>query len=176
MENRSGGFSLVEILVAISLIITSTTVVVAILTSAFRASSKTTSADVVRQNGNNAINRVSRMIQYSDGFNGVSNDGTTYILTCPTTPTRYNFVKVTSVGQPRVVSCSDSGVAIDSVSLLSSAVRITPGSCILTCSQDSAAISPVIGISFDLQLGNATVSEKTARINFATSVKMRNFE
>lgn len=176
MKNKSLGFSLVEILVAISLIITSTTVVVAILTSAFRASSKTTSADVVRQSGSNAINRVSRMIQYSDGFNGVSNDGSTYILTCPTTPTRYNFVRITSAGQSRIVSCADSGIAIDSDSLLGSNVRITPGTCVLTCSQDSATISPVIGISFDLQLSYATVSEKTARINFATSVKMRNFE
>ena len=71
MKKLQKGFSLIEILVGIAIIITATTVVLSIIVSTFRISNKTTTNSVIRQNGNYSINQVSRMLQFADSFNGI---------------------------------------------------------------------------------------------------------
>lgn len=181
---RHLGFSLIEILVATSIIITTTTIVVAILASSFRTSSKTTSLDIVRQNGNSAISQVGRMIQFAESFEGVSDQkiDSSFVKSCPVPGApdiRFNFLKISSAGTEKTLSCSDEGLTIDDESLFdSNRVTVVTGTCSLTCTQDSQDVSPVIGLSFDLTYGtdpNPTgLTEKRAQIRFSTSVKMRN--
>lgn len=181
---RQLGFSLIEILVATSIIITTTTIVVAILASSFRTSSKTTSLDIVRQNGNGAISQVGRMIQFAESFEGVSEQEipSSFVKSCPVPGSpdiRFNFLKIVSGGTEKMLSCSDEGFTIDGESLFdSNRVTVVTGTCSLTCTQDSPDVSPVIGLGFDLTFGTdpnpTSLTEKRAEIHFSTSVKMRN--
>ncbi len=176
---NSRGFTLIELLVGIAIIITSATAVVILLSSSFRLSNKTTSLEAVRQSGNNAINQMQRTIQFADGFVGVSNDNVTYVTSC-TTPSTNSYIKVLSGTTTKTFSCIDTGpnigIKLDGVDLVDiTKVDIVPGSCEFTCSQDSSAIAPVIGIRFSLFLKTSnSLPEKNATLDFSTSAKMRN--
>lgn len=177
------GFTLVEILVGISIIITASTIVIAILVSSFRTSSKTTSGDIVRQNGNNAITLLSKKIQFADGFGGVSLvlDPTKYITSCVALGSQsYNYLKILTGNEEKIISCDDTkGILIDDKPLFDQKrVSLVPGSCKFTCSQKDLKNTPVIGINFSLKSGMSSASnalpEKNTTIDFKTSIKMRN--
>lgn len=172
------GFSLVEVLIAIAIIITSTTVVLAILTSSFRTSNKSTSLEIVRQNGTNALNQITKTVSYADSFVEAGS-----VSTCPLSPAgSYKTIEVNVQEQGKLVkktiSCSDTDLRIrdnlSDESLLSTQVKMEPGSCNFTCAQDNEAVSPVIGVSFTLSTGAGSTPEKKASLNFSTSIKMRN--
>lgn len=179
------GFTLIEILVGISIIITASTIVIAILVSSFRTSSKTTASDIVRQNGNNAITQLSKMIQFANEFGGVrvGPDPAQFIQSCTTLTqqsTDYYYVKIHIGNEDKIISCDDtSGILIDGKPLFDQKrVSLVSDSCKFTCSQKNSQETPVIGISFSLTSGavgsSSTLAEKNTVINFKTSVKMRN--
>ncbi len=171
------GFSLIEILVAIALVVSVSTIVIAIITSAFRASNKTTSIEIIRQNGNSAMGKITRLIKFADNFAGVSDDGDVFVPSCDTEIT-YQHIRVKSGGIDKTVSCSDSNISIDGTPVINTGkVRVVGGSCFITCIQDIENIPPIVGINFDLSLADssqATLPEGSAIVSFSTSVKMRN--
>jgi len=187
-KDLSKGFSLIELLVGISIIITATTVVLAIIVSSFRISSKNTSNEVVRQSGNNAMSQLSRRIQFADSFVGVSNNSafSGAITICEVSPrsidgieaplTPYKYVRVTYNEVSTTFACEDNELKLNNVSMTNSPNISAPSSsCYFTCTQDSTAVAPVIGVNYDLQRGDGTgVSEKNAKMNFSTKIKMRN--
>ena len=179
------GFTLIEILVAMAIIITSTTIVVAILVSSFRGNSKANISEEVRQNGNSAITRMSRVLQFADSFQGASVNGSNYDPNCTNSGgIAYKYIKVTSNRQVKTLSCQDSSGNPDVLIIDSSGqssfidktrVKINPtDSCKFTCLQDNTSVAPVIGISFSLSDAGGSVPEKKASISFSTSVRMRN--
>lgn len=175
------GFSLIELLVGIAIIITATTVVLSIIVSTFRISSKSTSNSVVRQNGNYAVSQISRTLQFAEVFEGAGNlkaDGLVhYDSVCPDSGiNEYHYLKVAYGGIDKEISCTDSGVKINNASSIdSNKLTVVPGTCKFTCTQENSALGPIIGINFDLVLGGTgAVPEKSARVNFSTTVKMRN--
>lgn len=169
---KSFGFSLIEILVAISIIITASTVVVAILFSSFRGISKSAVTEEVRQNGNRAISQMSRTIQFAENFLGASVDGAAY-QSCVGGVGAYQFIKVRSGGGDVILSCNN--LTVDGTSLIDTTrVKVVGGSCSFSCTQGSDIDSPIIGITFQLSQKSATVLEKSQTIPFSTTVKMRN--
>lgn len=169
---RRSGFTLIELLVATAIFITATTIVVAILTSSFRGINKANISEDVRQNGNSAISRISRLIQFAEGFQESSMDGVIYTSACVQGVT-YQAIRIKSGGQIKTFSCQN--LSVDAIPLIDTAkVKVVAGSCKFTCSQDRTNVSPVIGISFSLSEAAASVPEKSASISFSTTVKMRN--
>ena len=77
-------FTLIELLVVILVIFSVGTLITSVLFSALRGANKTNTIDLVRRNGNSAITQMSRMIRYSQSFDGVSIDGTpgSYTTSC----------------------------------------------------------------------------------------------
>ena len=172
-QSKRAGFTLIEILVSISIVITTTTIIVAILTSSFRGISKSNISEDVRQNGNNAISRMSRLIQYAQGFRGASTDDADYEPSCLLGEGKnYQYIKVLSAGQEVKLSCNNLSVGTSPLIDITK-VRVVAGTCSFTCTQASDA-SPIIGISFDLSEASASVPEKSKTIHFSTTVKMRN--
>ncbi len=168
----SFGFTLIELLVATALIITATTIVVAILTSSLRGVNKTTISEEVRQNGNSAIGRMSRVLQFAESFQDSSTDGLAYTPAC-TTGVNYQSIRIKSGGLLRTLSCQN--LSLDASPLIDTAkVQVVAGSCRFTCAQDNSNVSPVIGIYFSLSEAVTSTPEKSALINFSTTVKMRN--
>ncbi|MBI2621565.1 MAG: prepilin-type N-terminal cleavage/methylation domain-containing protein [Candidatus Levybacteria bacterium] len=171
------GFSLIEILVAIAIIITATTVVVAILSSSFRGISKSNVVEEVRQNGNRAITQMSRTIQFAESFQGAFINDSTYDLACTASAGKnYEYIKLNSGGRLVTLSCNNLSMGSTTVTPLIDTTRVSvvEGSCSFTCTQQSVDDSPIIGINFELSQAGETAPEKSAKIPFSTTVKMRN--
>src|SRR3989338_8880506 len=93
--NNSFGVTLIELLVAASIIITSTTVVLAMILSSFRSSNKISYNEIIRQNGNAAISQMSKMLQFAESFDGASENGVNYVDPCFATGDTYSYLKIT---------------------------------------------------------------------------------
>lgn len=183
-SEKKSGFSLIELLVGIAIIITATTVVLSIIVSSFRITNKSSSNQVIRQNGNYAVLQMSRMLQFADSFKGASEDDSpgSYDPICRE-GTIYHYIKITYNGIDKTISCTDTdenlgGLQTDDGSGYKSLIdrnKISVNGCELTCSQVNAAVGPIIGIRFILGLGDdSTLPEKSASVDFSTTVKMRN--
>lgn len=174
-RNNSFGFTLIEMLVSIAIIITTTTVVVAILASSFSGITRSAVSEDVRQNGNNAITRMTRTVQFAQSFQGVSKDNVDYETDCEATEgDRFNYLKVMNNSQTTTISCTDSDIIIGPSSIIDkSKVSVVESSCSFTCIQDNSLVSPVIKIDFGLYKAGIENSRSTETY-FSTSVKMRN--
>lgn len=168
---KSEGFSLVEVLIGAVIVISATVVVLSIIISSFRISSKTTASTVIRQNGNYALSQTSRMVQFAESFDGIICSGNTY-TSCITARNSCSEVLITYNRASRRITCSG-GLGIDGQSSVDTS-KVTVTRCNFTCTQNIDE-SPIIGIDFDLSIGNpGEVVENRSSINFSTSVKMRN--
>lgn len=183
------GFTLIEVLVAASIVIAASTIVVGIITTTFRTSNKTTSQEEVRKNGNYAVSQITKLIQFGDTFEGVSKDGYVFVTDCsvlePDEP--FKYLQIKSEGETKIVACydgaldnySNEGLYLEYESLIDiNSVIIDEGFCTLTCSMSTSSSSPVIGLDFTLILADevkSNIPEGNVSIDFSTSVKMRNF-
>ena len=173
-KSKPSGFSLIEILVSIAIIITETTVIVAILSSSFRGISKSNAREEVRQNGNHAIGRMSKLIQFAEGFIGASEDYIAYDSSCTLSRGKwYKVIRIRSNGEVVGLRCDNLSIR-GSPLIDTSKVKVEPGSCRFTCFQDEETTPPIIGISFELSEAADSVFEKKTKIYFSTTVKMRN--
>ena len=186
---RQAGFTLVELLVSLIVLVAIGSIIGAILFSSLRGASKTNVMQSVRQNGNYAILQLSKTMRSAKSFNGVSTDGVNYQTNCvqipvvppsPTpTPIPYSYVKLTSFDdQPMVFSCSQTTIYLNVDSLIdTTSVLLAPNSCSFTCGQSSIADPPTITIKFSLTQANTGTlfAEKKANIDFQTSIAIRNF-
>ncbi|MBI2195690.1 MAG: type II secretion system protein [Candidatus Levybacteria bacterium] len=181
---REEGFTLVELLSVIMIVTVVGGIIGAILISTLTGTNKTNSLENVRQNGNYALLQVSKTIEFSRNFYGVSTDGINYITDCtqlpvsPTpTPVQYANIKIMSDnGQNVVFSCNLGDISSNSASLIDTNT-VTASSCFFTCSQESIVQPPTIGINFTLagaRAGNF-VENKTS-VPFSTTVTLRNLK
>ena len=183
ISNLEKGFTLVELLAVIMVLGVIGGVVGGILISSLIGTNKTNSLESVRQNGNYALSQISKSIEFSRSFEGVSSNNLTYITDCtqplgvsPTpTPVPYSYIKITSAdGNETVFSCSSSTISSNSASLVNGST-IVVSSCSFTCSQDDLVVPPTIGINFTLsdRKGGSFV-QNTTSVSFQTSVTLRN--
>lgn len=192
-NNNKKGFSLIELLVGMTIIITATTIILTIIVTSFRISSKAAVVDNARQNGNYAMNRMIRMIQFADSYNGRStatggsngvrageNGGPGWQTNCAgDTNTAIN---INYEGEEKIIQCRNHNQifivdpdATPANEELVSSTKISVASCNIKCTKATATASPVISIWFDLAIGGSGVAvEKKTKIPFFTSVKMRN--
>jgi len=185
--NSESGYTLVELLAVVTIVIVVGVIAVGILISSLRGGSKTNVLDNVRQNGNSAIAQMSKMIIYAQSFNGVSRDsGISYTTNCvqnsltspAPTPISYQYIKITSFdGGQTIFSCNGTTIASNGASMIDTAPEtgVMVSSCSFTCSQDSYGLLPTIGINFTLKQNvSSSFAEKQATLPFQTSVTIRN--
>ena len=189
---KSGaGFTLVEILAVLGVLVTVGGIAGAIIFSSLRVSNKANNLEKIRQNGSFALSKMSRTILYAKSFNGVcfgddcthNNDCTTPQVSPLPTPVKYSSVKVTLFDESEITySCSPAGTPTTLISTQNSqdtdlidVNTVSVVSCYFTCSQLFKTNSPTIGINLELaQEGDPQFAEKQASISFSTSVTMRN--
>ncbi len=192
------GFTLVELLAAIIVLVSVGTIITSIVVSTLRGTNKTNTLTSVRQNGDFAISLMSKMIRDAKSLDEVPG-GTTYTstscvvsvpgpLTPTPVPTSYTSIKFTSFdGGSTLFTCDVSGNKITSNSAtLIDATAISLSSCSFSCTRQRYLDSPVIGINFSLTEYRPTpvgggpgvthFIENTSSIPFQTSVIMRNLE
>lgn len=177
------GFTLIEILVVIVVLMSTGLVIGAILFSSLRGASKASILTTAQQNGDYVISQIVKTIRNAKSFGGVSIDdpstgSTGWVTDCSESElTHYRYVKITSPNNEKIVySCKLSTISSDERSLIDeSLVKTMDGSCYFTCTQSSTSDSPTIGINFTLvQAGGSTSVEKAVSLPFSTSVRMRN--
>lgn len=186
IENSQSGYTLVELLAVIFILVSVGGVITSILVIALRGSNRATTVNDVRQSGNYIIGQMSKMISYSSRFEGVSIDGVNYVNDCsvvvppaPTpspAPVSYNYIKITNFdGGTTVFSCTGNSIASNGADLINTSV-LSVSSCSIYCSQDSISGSPVINIKFTLSKGvtSGLFSENQTTIPFDTSITLRN--
>lgn len=182
INRESKGFTLVELLAVIMILSVVGGVIGAILISTLVGTNKTNSLDNVRQNGNYALLQVSKSIEFSRNFYGVSSDGANYVTNCtdpdisPTpTPTQYSSIKIMSDnGQIVTFSCGGSTISSNSASLID-INTVKTSACFFTCNQENIVQPPTVGINFVLTTARAgNFVENKATIPFSTSVTLRN--
>lgn len=185
---RSGrGFTLVELLVSITILVAVGWIITGTISSALRATNKTNNVENIRQNGNYALSQISKNIQYAQIFDGLSNNGEDYVTSCPDgLPTVYNYIKVTPLDSsaieykcimPSPPSTDPPTFTINNGNDIIDTSTVDLRECSITCTQATDADVPIIGISFTLALKKASVLAENSSppIEFKTSVEMRNY-
>lgn len=185
--HESRGFTLVELLASIIVLVAIGSVIAGIISSSLRGTNKTNTLENIRQNGNYALNQISKDIEYAQVFGGLSTDGDIYVTSCPfsvaptptpvTTP--YTFIKVTPLNSDAVVySCASSTINANDTPLVDmDLIKLT--SCEITCTQAKSTDVPIIGISFTLESNKRTgglAENSTPPITFSTSITIRNYQ
>ncbi len=184
----SKGFTLVELLASVIVLVAVGFIISGIITSSLRGTNKTTAIENIRQNGNYTLAQISKTIEYAQVFNGLSNDGANYVTSCPfslaPTPvpviTNYNFIKVTPLNSSSITyNCTSSPPIItanEAPLVDTNAVSLI--NCSLACVQTRSADIPIIKIGFTLgpKSPNALVENSTPPILFETSVTIRNYK
>ena len=183
------GFTLVELLASIVVLVAVGSVVAGIITASLRGANKTNVMENIRENGNYALTQISRSIEYAQVFNGLSDNGEDYTMNCPfsasPTPspveTQYSFIKVTSSNDNATeYGCTVSAPATitsNGASLINTS-SIVMTDCVIACVQTRATDIPVVKIGFKLGPKDPTGIAETSSppILFETSITIRNYK
>jgi len=186
---KQEGYTFVELLAVIVVMVTVGTVIASILVSTLRTGNKNSALSDIRQNGNSAISQMSKMIEYAQRFNGVSASSGAPFTSCfisppgsltPTPqPTKYYYVKITSFdGNQTTFGCFNTVLASMSSTLgeIPLVPANTDANCYFLCTQDSPSTPPTIQINLTLSTKDrGRLSENNASINFVTTVTVRNY-
>lgn len=188
IQESSKGFTLVELLVGLLLILTIGTIVFSIFTATLRGTNKSSSLNALRHSGSTAMDQITRAIRNAKEFNGVSLNGVdTFSEYClvpdgQTEPTQYKALMVTTFDDNTFVyRCplnQEQGIYENFTPLIDTAeVVVNPqNSCYFTCLQSTTAGVPTIGIHFTLTpTGQTGTTDGDSRLEFETRVSPRNF-
>lgn len=188
IKNSSEGYTLVELLAVMVVMVAVGIIVAAILVSSLRGTNKTDVINNIRQSGSYPITQMSKMIEFAKEFKGVSVDGISYITDCTLlppspppavtpVPIQYKYIKITTFDDSDIIfSCQGNPptVASNGASLVDEN-QVKVDSCWFNCSQNYVTQPPIIGIHFTLtKNASSNFSEQTVSIPFETSVTMRN--
>lgn len=199
---KQNGFTLVEILASVVVLIAIGSIVAGILASSLRGANKTNTVENIRQNGNYALAQMVKDIQYAQPFNGqttgLSNDYTAtppYSSSCSPSPgTVYKYISVQYMSvqsADNVVTrynCDGSTLTAEGIIPASAVTKlidttstttISLTNCSLSCIQTKTTDTPIIKIRFSIGPKNlSTLPENNTQssITFETSVIMRNYK
>lgn len=177
------GFTLIEILVVVVVLMSTGIVIGAILFSSLRGASKANILTTAQQNGDYAMSQMVKTIRNAKSFGGVSIDDpetndTGWLTDCSVdVSAQYRYIKITSPDSQEIeYSCRNESIFFNAGFLIDeNLIKTKEGSCYFTCAQSNPTDSPTIGINFTLvQTGNTTSVEKAVSLPFSTSVRMRN--
>lgn len=179
------GFTLVELLAVMAVIVIIGSIMGGILISSLRGATKAEEIVNTRQNGDYVLSQMAKTIRFAT-FTSMTTTANTSVSSCvaprvgggtPTpTPVPYAAITVKTLEDKQITySCTATNIASNSANLLDdSAVQLT--SCSFTCKQLNEKDPPTIGISFSLSQKNSNINffENSASGTFQTSVTMRN--
>lgn len=182
--NGQNGYTLIELLAVMIIIIAVGTIITNIIVSSLRGSNKSTSVNEVRQAGNFALSQMAKAIAYSRSFDGVSDDTIVddqgqkkEILDCTNySNSQFHYLKISSFNSIQTTyACTSNSLTANGVALIDISKFKLPTDCYFICSQKSVSVWPTIKINLDLQKNtNSTFVESNETQHFETSVGFRN--
>jgi len=163
------GFTLVELLVVMAIVGILSTVIISILFSVLRGTNKTNSVTLIRQNGNYALNQMTRIVR----------SGTSISTATPCNGVPGQRLDINQLdGSTTQLFCSPSnGIyytdASGKTTLIDKAV-MTVSACTIVCEENATTSIPFVNILYTVtQYGTAT-SENAASVTFNGSAQLRN--
>lgn len=173
--NNSLGYTIIELLAVISILVIISGVISGILYSALRGSGKTRITTDISQNGNYAMSVISNIIIDSASVTQI--DGVD-ISDCTASPSGSSITLKRLDGSYTSLSCSGATIASNSASLINTnEVQIEEGSCVFSCMQgslDSYSV-PVVGVTFTIRDKDSGTFESQGSAVFNNSISLRNF-
>lgn len=165
------GFTLIEILVALSIVAVIGSITVSILFMTLRAGKKSDVLIGLKQNGNTAMAQIVKNIRYAKSLD--------YPTSCvsPVTVPRITLTSISDNAQTTFTCTAGASTSIASngASLIDTSVAVVSG-CSFTCSQATLNDPPTIAIGYTLNARNLTdLTETRGSVRFNTSVIMRNY-
>jgi prepilin-type N-terminal cleavage/methylation domain-containing protein len=167
--NRKG-FTLIELIVVMSIFVVVGGLIISILFITFRGSNKAETMSIVKQNGTFALSQMVKQIRYARSLDAPAS-------CVPTANAPTLTVTALNDGLQTTFSCPNSQaspITSNSAALVdSNAVSVTY--CSFTCSQNNISEPPRVTIQFTLSSKNSSgLVESQSSIPFQTSVIMRN--
>lgn len=174
-RNESKGYTIVELLAVVAILVIISGVVTGILYSTLRGSNKSRISTDITQNGNYAISVIAASIIDA---RSVTQVGGVNISDCTASPSGTSITLRRISGGLTTFSCSNGTIASNSASLINSEdVTVEPNTCFFYCSQlssDPYAI-PIVGVTFKLTEKKMGLPESQSSAIFSTSVSLRNY-
>ena len=193
MISKSYGFTLVETLVVMLVLLTIGSIILSIFIIGLTGAAKTRNQQIVRENGNYALSQMARFLQFAKAFNYVdvvhdNNLEDQYSSCDPDDDTPYKAISVSTFeGDDAVFACTEimsGGQPTDTIASFSANLsdpnaatsllnvdKVQLHGCHFTCRQESPGQPPTIGIHFELSSKNG----KENPVIFETSIIPRNF-
>lgn len=179
-SGASSGYTIIELVIVIMVMLVVGGIIVGILYSAIRGTTKARVNNNISQNGSYAITVMTNflanakaLIQVTDPFGNVFDscvsDGINPIDGVSVTIQNYD-------GGITTFACENGYISSNSASLIHTEdVEMITETCRMLCIQDSFYSVPRIDISFELQNKNAQDPATSGRSLFETSVNLRNY-
>lgn len=191
--HQQRGFTLIELVIVMILLIVTGTLIVGILNSTLRGSSKTRSTSDIAQNGNYALSLMSNLILNSQKLVSFTPSGGPSVSDCTASPAPGKTLTILGLDDgATTLTCDDVNATISSTSALfsnaipaptpfstsslldTSQVKTVANSCLFTCIQQDQFSPPRIDITFQLTNKNAVAGETSPVTSFNTSIAVRN--
>ncbi len=167
------GFTLVELLAVMIVLITVGGLIFGVLYASLRGSNRATILTDVQENGDYVLTEMGRVIRFAQAVE----DPASCIPGPTPSPTTFTSITIRNADQTRITySCDDATdtIASNGASLLDTQ-KVELTACSFTCSQNSVYETPTIGISFSLNKRDATSAiDNNAPLTFQTTVTLRN--
>lgn len=164
------GFTLVEILVSLSILAIIVVMGTNMFLTTLKGVKKTKALTEVKQNGNYALSAMERTIRNAQSIEKNSDDET-----CASEMAKINIKNLDN--NLIEFACDGSKISSNSAALTSNDVKVVAGSCFFDCQSGEAGVSPAtITIRFSLsQAGEDVRPEEEALVDFQTKVTLRNY-
>ncbi len=184
LSRRKKGFTLIEVLVVIAIIVIALPTIFAILYAIVRAQARVFVLKQIKREGDYVINQISNQVRnnavgiYSDrnllnevcdraglGTNPYSNDGNSFFF-------KNREGQWFSYYLDRASVASQASV-LAPVDLTSNRVDVTNFT--ITCNRSGAYSPPIITLAFDINYHLPRFQEQLATINYQTQITMKNY-
>lgn len=167
------GFTLVEFLVIALILVTVSGIIVGVIVSVLRGSSRSYHSVEVSSNGNFALSVISSLLASAEKVESV--DGTA-VTDCVTPRTGQSIRVRGSDGGFTTIACVNESISSNSASLIDVIeLRVPAGSCSFTCSQSTSFDKPLIDVEFEIESRTFDFPTDRSEEFFRSSVSMRNY-
>ncbi len=175
MRGSRNGYTIIELLAVMSILVVLAGIISGILYSTLRGSSKTRITTEVTQNGNYVISVLTNLISLSTS---VTQIGGVDIQDCTASPSGTSISLKSLEGDEYIISCSGNNISSGSASLINTnIVQIRTDSCRFYCNQKAADpySIPIVGVELVVEDKSTGLFESKSSSFFRTSVSMRNY-
>lgn len=169
MNKKNIGYTLIELLIVVAILGTVGFAATQIFFTVLQSTAKADLTREVKQNGDYALSIMERAIRNATSLDNVN--------PCPFPPPSRSSLQINNPGTPATTTTfSLSGTRINSTGGTLTSDKVSASNLSFTCTKFNGK-PDLVTISFTLTQANtsATRPEETARMNFQTTVSLRNY-